>query len=92
MIKSFKSKKLERAYNDDDFSGINPEHRERCRLLLSAIDVANEIKDIDQLSFKLHELKGDRKGIWAVTVRANWRITFRFEAGNAYILDYEDYH
>lgn len=92
MIKSFKSKKLEKAYTDDDFSGINPQHRDRCQLLLSAIDVATSAKELDQPSFRLHELKGDRKGIWAVTVRANWRITFKLDNENAYILDYEDYH
>jgi proteic killer suppression protein len=42
--------------------------------------------------YKLHQLKGDRQDIWAVTVRANWRITFKFENGDASILDYEDYH
>ena len=92
MIKSFKSKKLENAYADDSYSGINSEHRERCRLLLSAIDSANQVTDLDQPSFKLHQLKGARDGIWSVTVRANWRITFKFENGDAFILDYEDYH
>ncbi|EKE03968.1 MAG: hypothetical protein ACD_20C00123G0002 [uncultured bacterium] len=92
MIKTFKNKKLEKAYSDDDYSGINPEHRERCRLLLSAIDSACQVADLDQPSFRLHQLKGERKDIWAVTVRANWRLTFKFEKGDAYILDYEDYH
>ncbi|MCB0058359.1 MAG: type II toxin-antitoxin system RelE/ParE family toxin, partial [Caldilineaceae bacterium] len=40
----------------------------------------------------LHELAGDRKGVWSVTVQANWRITFRFVDGNAEDVDYEDYH
>ena len=92
MIKTFKNKKLEKSYSDDDYSGINPEHRERCRLLLSAIDSAVHVTDLDQPSFRLHQLKGERKDIWSVTVRANWRITFKFENGEAYILDYEDYH
>ena len=92
MIKSFKNKKLEKAYNDDDFSGINPQHREKCRLILSAINVAKNVSDLNRPSFKLHQLKGSRKDIWAITVRANWRITFEFENENAYILDYEDYH
>ena len=43
-------------------------------------------------SLALHELKGNKKDIWSVTVQANWRITFRFENGNAYIVNYEDYH
>jgi len=60
--------------------------------LLSAIDSAAFIEDLNQPSLKLHQLKGDREGIWAITVRSNWRITFKFENGDAYVLDYEDYH
>lgn len=92
MIKSFKNKRLQKAFLKDDFSGITPEHIERCRLLLSSINSATDVSDLHQPSFNLHPLKGDRKGIWAVTIRANWRITFKFEDGSAYILDYEDYH
>ena len=44
------------------------------------------------VAFRLHPLKGNRKGVWAVTVRANWRVTFRFEGGDAYDVDLEDYH
>lgn len=40
----------------------------------------------------MHELKGERRSTWAVTVQANWRFTFRFENGDAEIVDYEDYH
>jgi len=92
MIKNFKSNKLKKAFLKDDFSGILPEHIEKCRLILSAINMATDIADLNRPSFNLHPLKGDKKGVWAITVRANWRITFKFENGNAYILDYEDYH
>ena len=47
---------------------------------------------MDVHEYKLHELKGDRKGVWSVTVRANWRITFRFEDGYALDVNLEDYH
>lgn len=59
---------------------------------LAAIDTAQEIDDINLPGFKLHPLKGDRDRIWAITVNGNWRITFEFINGNAYILNYEDYH
>jgi len=42
--------------------------------------------------FRLHPLKGKEKGTWAIDVSGNWRVTFRFEDGHAYIVDYEDYH
>ena len=43
-------------------------------------------------SFRLHPLKGERKGQWAVTVRANWRIVFAFAGGNVIDVDFTDYH
>lgn len=92
MIKSFKHKGLEKFFTDDNPSSINPEHRDRCQLLLTALDSACAVTDLNQPSFGLHQLKGDRQNIWSVTVRANWRITFKFEDENAYILNYEDYH
>ena len=59
---------------------------------LVAIDTAQSIEDIDLPSFKLHPLKGNRDGIWSITVNGNWRVTFKFIDGNAFILNYEDYH
>lgn len=59
---------------------------------LAALDTAKEINDLDVPGYKLHPLKGDRKGIWAITVNGSWRLTFEFSDGNAYVLDYEDYH
>ena len=59
---------------------------------LAAIDTAHEIDDINLPGFNLHPLKSNRDGIWSITVNGNWRITFEFIDGNAYILNYEDYH
>jgi proteic killer suppression protein len=77
---------------DDDPSGINPEHIERVQNILLTIDSATIVQDLNLPSYKLHPLKGNMKDTWAITVRANWRITFKFENGDAYILNYEDYH
>jgi len=60
--------------------------------ILISIDSATVPEDLSLVAFKLHQLKGNKKDIWSITVRANWRITFRFENKNAYILNYEDYH
>ncbi len=59
---------------------------------LTALDTATCIEDMDLPGFRLHPLKGDRKGLWAVDVNRNWRIVFAFEEGNAFVVDYEDYH
>ena len=51
-----------------------------------------KIADLDYATFRLHPLKGDLKGFWSITVRANWRIIFRFEDGKAFDIDLVDYH
>ena len=59
---------------------------------LAALDTAREIDDMDIPGFKLHPLKGKLKGRWSISVSGNWRITFEFRDGNAFVLNYEDYH
>lgn len=73
-------------------AGIQPDHAKRLRLQLSALDTAQTIADVDIPGFRLHPLKGDKAGCWSVWVSGNWRLTFEFQDGNAYVLDYEDYH
>ncbi|WP_111639132.1 type II toxin-antitoxin system RelE/ParE family toxin [Marinomonas shanghaiensis] len=92
MIKSFKHKGLKKYFETGSASGIQAKHKSKLRMQLTAIDTAQEIDDINLPGFKLHPLKGDRDGIWSITVNGNWRITFEFIDGNAYILNYEDYH
>ena len=92
MIKSFKHKGLRRFYETGSARGIQAKHEKRLRMQLAALDTAKEINDLDVPGYKLHPLKGDRKGIWAITVNGSWRLTFEFSDGNAYVLDYEDYH
>jgi len=72
--------------------GIQATHAKRLRMQLAALATAVEIADLDIPGYGLHPLKGNRKGIWAVTVSGNWRLTFEFDDGNAYLVDYEDYH
>ena len=92
MIKSFKHKGLRKYFLTGSVSGIQAQHQRKLRMQLAAIDTAHKIEDINLPGFKLHPLKGDRNGIWSITVNGNWRITFEFIDGNAYILNYEDYH
>jgi len=61
-------------------------------MILATLDSSHEINDMDIPGFRLHVLKGKLKGVWSVTVSGNWRITFKFESGNAHIVNYEDYH
>ena len=92
MIKSFKHKDLRKYYSTGSVAGIQPKHAKRLRMQLAAIDTAQIIDDIDLPGFALHTLGGRREGQWSISVSGNWRITFEFFEGNAYILNYEDYH
>lgn len=92
MIKSFKHKGLEKFYKTGSLQGIQAIHSKRLSFILNYLDEAEKIDDIDIPSFKLHKLKGNMKDLWSVTVQANWRVTFEFENGNVYIVDYQDYH
>lgn len=92
MIASFKHKGLKKFYETDKTVGIQNKHRQKLRIRLTALDTATCIKDLDLPGFRLHPLKGNRKGLWAVDVSENWRVVFKFEESNAYLIDYEDYH
>jgi len=92
MIKSFKHKGLEKFYESCSTRGIQSNHAKKLRMQLAALESAHSIDDMDIPGYRLHQLTGDRKGIWTITVNANWRLTFEFEDGNVYILNYEDYH
>ncbi len=92
MIKSFKHKGLKKYFQTGSVAGIQAKHQRKLSMQLTAIDTAQEIDDINLPGFKLHPLKGERDGVWSIIVNGNWRITFEFIDGNAYILNYEEYH
>jgi len=92
MIGNFRHKALQKLYIDDSRRGLLPELVERRRVILSALAQAKRIEELHRPSFQLHPLKGDYKGFWAIRVRANWRIVFRFVDETAYDVDLIDYH
>lgn len=92
MIRKLRHKGLRRLYDDDSTRGIQAEHADRLRLILTNLDVARLPIDLDLPGYRLHELKGDRKGTWSITVSGNWRVTFAFEGEDVTDVDYEDYH
>ncbi len=92
MIKSFRHKGLKKFYDTASVSGVQSQHSKRLRMQLIALDTANTINDMDIPGFNLHSLKGSDKDRWSIWVNGNWRITFEFREGDAFILDYEDYH
>ena len=92
MIRSFKHKGLAKFFETGSKSGIRPQHAERLRLILGALNAAAKPEDMGLPGLKLHPLKGARKNTWAVWVSENWRITFKFIGADAEVVHYEDYH
>ncbi len=92
MIQSIRHRGLRRLYEDDSAGGVLAEHAEKLRDILARLDAARTVADMNLPGFRLHRLKGGMKDCYAVTVRANWRVTFRFAGGDVLDVDYIDYH
>ena len=92
MIRTFRHKGLAKFFATGSRAGIQAAHADRLSLILGTLNAATAPGDMGLPGLKLHPLKGGRGGTWSVTVRANWRITFRFEGKDAVDVDYEDYH
>lgn len=92
MIASIRHNGLSRFYESGSLAGIQAQHARRLRMQLVALESASTIEDMDVPGFRLHPLGGDQAGRWSIWVNANWRLTFEFREGNAYLLDDEDYH
>ena len=91
-ILRFRHKGLERFFLRGTIAGIQAKHAQRLRLILGRLNVAIEPRDMGLPGLRLHPLKGERKGTWAVSVSGNWRVTFAFSGPDVVDVDYEDYH
>jgi proteic killer suppression protein len=92
MIRSFKHRGLKRLFERDDRSGIRPDLVDTVQEMLTALDDAVTPQELNLPGYRLHPLKGGLKGFWSVTVRANWRIIFRFDGTDALDVELIDYH
>lgn len=92
MIKSFRHKGVQTFFETGSKAGIQPVHAKRLRLQLARLDGARSSADMALPGWRLHDLKGDLKGQWAVWVDKNWRLTFAFEGTDVVLVDYQDYH
>lgn len=92
MITSFAHKGLEAFFKVGSKAGIQPSHAARLRRQLAQLDKSPTPRDMNVPGWKLHPLKGDMAGHWAVWVSGNWRMTFKFDGAHASVVDYQDYH
>jgi proteic killer suppression protein len=93
VIRSFRHRGLRRLFEADDRRGVRADQVSRIRRALALLDAAGKIEDVDQLpGMRLHRLKGELAAFWSISISGNWRITFRFENGEAKDVDLVDYH
>ena len=92
MIRSFKHKGLRQLFEKGTARGVRADHVAKVENILAVLNRARQASDMNLPGFGLHPLKGDLKDFWSVTVRANWRIIFRFEGGDVCDVDLLDYH
>lgn len=92
MIKSFKHKGLQKFFETGSKAGIQAAHALKLQILLSALNAAAKPEHMDMPGWHLHPLSGSLQNHWSVRVNANWRLTFRFDNGDAEVVDYQDYH
>ena len=92
MVRSFKHRGLRRLYEHGDRSRINPNYVGKVELTLADLDASETLEHMRRPGYRLHELKGDMKGLYAVEVSGNWRIVCRFKDGEASDIDLIDYH
>lgn len=92
MIKTWQHKGLKDFFSSGSKKGIIPDHAKRLKIILQRLNAAIRAKDMNTPGMRFHELKGDLAGYFSVTVSGNWRIIFTFENGDAYLIDYLDYH
>ncbi len=92
MIKSFTHKGLESFFFTGSKKGIRPEHSNRLSLILDRLDAASDVKDMNYPGSRFHQLLGDKKNFYSVKVSGNWRVFFKFNEGDAFVVDYDDYH
>lgn len=92
MINSFIHKGLQAFFETGSKAGIQPHHAPKLSRQLARLDAASQAQDMNVAGWGFHVLSGDLKGMYAVSVNANWRMTFTFEGENAILVDYQDYH
>ena len=92
MIQRFRHKGLERLFTRGDTSGVNPHLAAKLKRMLILLDRGKDPSALTMPGYRLHQLKGDRQGLWSATVSGNWRLIFEFEGGHATNVDLVDYH
>lgn len=92
MIRSFRHRGLRALYEGRSVEGVNPQHVRKLSRILAVLDQSTRPQDMNLPGFRLHALKGALEGHFAVSVSGNWRVTFRFDDGQAVDVDDTDYH
>jgi len=92
-IVSFRHKDVERLWQRDEARGVARQHEAKLRAMLTALEESEDVAELKTIpGWRLHPLRGNRKGVWSLTVTRNYRLTFRIEDQMISEIDFEDYH
>lgn len=92
MIRRFRHRGLQRLFEKGDRSKVRADQADKIRRILQRLEASRSVEEVDAPGFRLHPLKGDLRGFWAVIVSGTWRIIFRLEAQDAFDVDLIDDH
>ena len=92
MILRFRHKGLERLFATGDTSGVNGQFAAKLRRMLILLDRGKDPSALNLPGYRLHPLKGGRRGQWAASILGNWRLIFEFDGEHATNVDLVDYH
>ena len=88
-MKSFRHKGLALLFEVGNARNVQPRHARRLNLIITALNAATQPAQMAMPGMRFHPLHGNRYSVW---VDENFRVTFRFDGGHAYEVDYEDCH
>jgi toxin HigB-1 len=92
-IVGFRHRDLERLWRQDEARGVARQHEAKLRAMLTALEEAENLTELQTVpGWRLHPLKGARKGVWSLTVTRNYRLTFKIHRSTISEIDFEDYH
>ncbi|MEP9397926.1 type II toxin-antitoxin system RelE/ParE family toxin [Mesorhizobium sp. KR2-14] len=92
MIKSFKSKALAELWSTDRSSKIDARMHKRILVRLRSLEIAASVEELNLPGYDFHALNGFKPTRYTIHINGPWCITFEFDGGDAYRVDFEQYH
>jgi proteic killer suppression protein len=92
MIKTYRHRGLKELFESGATRRLDPKYQARCMIVLKALNDATHTNQLDLPGWHTHPLKQYKPWRWSVWISGATRITFEFDGGHAYRVDFEQYH